>query len=100
VVTEAWSPNASAVNVPFFEPERRAKVEAIYAVADKFPVHQMLGMHDLHRGVHVHGRAGQVIIFANPNYIRVLELLIKQGIGVSAVAIVGGPVLCCGRKTR
>jgi hypothetical protein len=49
-------------------------------------------MHNLNRGIHVHGGAGEVVIVANTNDIRILELFVEQRIRVSAVAVVGGPV--------
>ena len=55
-------------------------------------------MHQLHGGVHVHRGAGEVVVLANPNDIGILELLVKQRIGVSAVAVVGGPILCHGGR--
>ena len=98
VIADAGRPDAPAVDVPAFEPERRAEVQPVHAVADQFPVHQVLGMHDLHRRVHVHGGAGEVVVFADADDIRVLELLVEQRIRVGAVAVVGGPVL--GRSGR
>ena len=78
---------------PRFESEGRAKVQAIHAVAGEFPVHQVLGVHQLHSGVHMHRRAGEVVIVADADDVGVLELLVEQGIGVGSVAVVGGPVL-------
>ncbi len=74
-----------------FKPERRAEVELIHAVAGKFPVHQVLGMHELHGGIHVHRGAGEVVVLADADGVGVFELLVEQGIGVGAIAVVGGP---------
>ena len=51
-------------------------------------------MHQLNGGVHVHGGAGEVIVLADADDVGVLELLVEQGVGVSAVAVVGGPIGC------
>ncbi len=42
---------------------------------------------------HEHGGAGEVIVVTHADDVRVLEHLLKQRIGASAVAIVSGPVL-------
>ena len=57
-------------------------------------------MHQLHGGVHVHRGAGEVVVLADANDIGILELLVEQGIGVSAVAVVGGPMFCRVREAR
>ena len=100
VIADAGRPDAPAVDVPAFQAKGRAEVEPVDAVAGQFPVHQVLGMHDLHRRVHVHGGAGEVIVVADADDVGVLELLVEQRIRVGAVAVVGGPVLHDGRRTR
>ena len=98
VIADAGRPDTLAVDVPSFEPERRAQVQPIHAVAGEFPVHQILGMHDLNGRVHVHGGAGEVVVLAHTNNIGILELLVEQRIGVGTIAVVGGPMP--GRRGR
>jgi hypothetical protein len=86
------------MDVAVFQAEGRAEVEPVHAVAGEFPVHQVLGMHQLHGGVHVHGGAGEVVRVADADDVGVLELLVEQRVGVSAVAIVGGQCLATSRR--
>ena len=92
VIPDARCPDASAVDVSAFHAVVPSKVVFIHAVAGQFPVHQVLGMHEDDCRVHVHRRAGNVIIVADTNGVGVFEFLIKQRVGISAVPVVGGPV--------
>ena len=70
------------------------EVEAVEAVADVLPVHQILGMQDDQAGHGVHRGAGQIVVIAHPKDVRVGELIIEQGVREGAVAVVGSPGLC------
>ena len=49
-------------------------------------------MHDDYGRIHMHCGAGQIIIVANADGIRILKFLIEQRIGIRAIAVVGGPM--------
>jgi hypothetical protein len=105
VVADAWRPNAPAVYGPAFKAEGGAEVEAIHAIAGKFPVHKVLRVQDDKSGIHVHGGAGEIVIRTDANDVGILEFLIEQGIGIGAIAVVGGPTPrrgsgSCGRVWR
>ena len=99
MIADARCPNALAVNVPTFESKRRSKVQSIHAVARELPVHQILGMHQLHGRVHVHRGAGQVVVAADADDIRILELFVEQRIRIGAVAVVRSPRRVCALRS-
>src|SRR4029077_14883838 len=74
VIANARRPDTSPVNVTTLEPERGTEVQPLHAVADQVPVHQVSRMHDLERRVHVHGCAGEVVIFVDPDNIGIFKL--------------------------
>jgi hypothetical protein len=80
VVPDAWSPNTAAINISTFQAEGGTKVKTLHAIAGQFPVHEVFGVHYYECGVHVHRGAGEVVVFAYPDDIGILELLVKQGI--------------------
>lgn len=93
VITDARRPDALAVDAPaVFQAKGRTEIEPVHAVAHQFPIDQILGLHQLNRGVHVHGGAGEIKCVADTDDVRVLELFIEQRIRICAVAVVGGPV--------
>ena len=92
VKADARSPDSPTVNVPAFQAIGWSQIEFVGAIAREFPIHQVLGMQDLDRRIHVHGGAGQIIVLADADDIRVFKFPVKQRIGVRAVAVVGSPV--------
>ncbi len=92
VITQARGPDAAAVNVAAFQPVGRSKVEPIRAVPNQLPIHEILGMHELNRGVHVHRGTGKVIIVADTDHVGVFEFLVEKRIRVRSVSIVGRPM--------
>ena len=101
VIANARCPDATAIDATaIFQTVGRAQVKPVRAVADEFPVHQVFRVHQLHGGIHVHGGAGEVVVLTDTDHVRVLELLVKQWIGVGAIAIVGGPMMGRDRRGR
>ena len=94
VVTDARRPDAPPIDAPALQSVRRPKVKLVCTVAGEFPVHQVFGVHQNYGGVHVHRRAGEIIILAHTDHIGVFELLIEQWVGIGPVAVIGGPVSC------
>src|SRR5665213_249955 len=78
VITDTWSPDAFAINVPAFKTISRTKIEFARAIAGQFPVHQILGVQNFDRRHHVHGGPGEVIVITDTNWIRVFKLSIEQ----------------------
>ena len=97
VIADARRPDAPAVDVSAFQAIGGAEVEPVDAVAGQFPVHQVPGVQDHQARVHVHRGAGEVIVLADANDVRVFKLLVEERIGVRAVAVVGGPGFGCGQ---
>ena len=91
MVADAGRPDALAVDRSAFEAEPGSEVQTIDAVAGQLPVHQVPGVHHDQSRVHVHRRAGQVVVLADADDVGVLELFVEQRIGIRPVAIVGCP---------
>ena len=95
VMPYAWSPYALAVDfLAVLEREGIViEIEAVEAVRYVFPVYEILRMqYDKSRHT-VHRSAGKVIVFSDPDYIRIGELVIEKRIGVGSVAVVRAPRL-------
>ena len=41
----------------------------------------------------MHGRAGEIVVIPHTDHVRVGELVIKERVGIGAIAIVGTPAL-------
>ena len=92
VVAEARGPDAPAIDVlAALQPEVRAEVEAIEGIADELPVHQIAGMQDRQARHGVHGGPGEVIVGTDADHVGIGELVVKQGIRIGPVAVVGRP---------
>ena len=92
-VTDARCPDALTVNF-LMVLQREAvlgEVEAVEAVGDVFPVHQVLRVEDDQSRHRVHRRAGEVVVVAHAEDVRVGELVVEQGIGKRAVTVVSRP---------
>ena len=99
-IADAGCPDALAVDLATARLRRAAEregrvgeVEAVEAVADVLPVHQVLGVQDDQAGHGVHRRACQVVVVAHAENVGVGELVVEQRVGERAVAVVGRPRL-------
>ena len=66
-----------------------SEVEAIEAIADVLPVHKVLRVEDDQAGNGMHRGAGQIVVVAYTQDVWVAELVVEQGVGKRAVAVVG-----------
>ena len=92
-IADAGCPDALAVGFLLMTQREDivSKVEAVETIGDVFPIHQIAGMQD-HQSWHgMHRCAGKIIVVTHPQDIGVGELVVEQGIGKGAVAVVGRP---------
>ena len=62
VVSDGAGPGASAIGaLAVVQGELVQCIQNVVAVIDQFPVHQILGLHDGHAGVEMHGGAAHVV---------------------------------------
>ena len=91
VVAYARSPYALSVSLlAVFEAELVAKSEEVlHRVAAEAPVDEVLGVKHHHSWQAVHRCTGEVVVLSHPYHVGVGELVVKQRVGVSAIAVVG-----------
>ena len=75
------------------------EVEAVEAIGDVLPIHQVFRMENNQARHSVHGGAGQIVVVTYTENIWVGELIVEQRIGIGAVAVVGRPRLGRSRQT-
>ena len=92
VIADAGCPDAATIDIPSFKAIGLAKIKFVRAIADEIPVHQIRGMHDLNRRVHMHRGAREVKVMADADHIWVFKLLVEQRVRVGTIAIVSGPM--------
>ena len=94
-VADAGSPDALSVDflVVLQREAVLGEVEAVETVGDVFPVHQVLRVEDDQPRHGVHGGAGEVVVVAHAEDVRVGELVVEQGVGKRTVTIVSRPRL-------
>ena len=92
-IADAGCPNTLTVDflVVFQRETVFLEVEAVEAIGDILPVHQVLGVEDDETGDSMHGCTCQVVVVAYTQDVGIAELVIKQGIGECSVSIIGSP---------
>ena len=69
------------------------EIEAVKAIADILPVHQVLGMEDNESRYGMHRSTGQIVVITHAQDIWVRELVVEERICKGSVTIVSGPRL-------
>ena len=90
VVSDARSPDAIAVA---WCVEHLAGLKFLHGISDDFPVYQIPGVEYGQSGDALEGTGSEVIVVAHHTHVGVAVIRIDDGVGVSAVAIVGRPHL-------
>ena len=92
-IADARCPHALTVNL-LVVLQREAvvgEVEAVEAIGDVLPVHEVLRVQDDQPGHGVHRRTGQIVVVAHAQDVGVGELVVEQRVGKRSVAVVGSP---------
>ncbi len=98
MIANARCPDALSVCLfMVFEAELVAHVESRQAITGELPVHQVARVQHHKPRQTVHGGACKVIVVAHTYDVRVGKLVIKQGIGIGPVTVIGSPRLRAGR---
>ena len=95
-IADARSPDALTVDLAVVLKREGivGEVKAVEAVAHVLPVDKVLAVEDDQPGHGVHRRACEVVVIAHADDVGIGELVVEQGVGEGAVAVVGGPGLC------
>ena len=98
MITDTRCPYTLSVSLlTVFEAKLVAKSkEILHCVAAEAPVDEVLRMKYDYTRQTVHSGAGKIIVLSHPDNIGVTEFIVEQGIGVSAIPVVGSPRLCRG----
>ena len=90
-IADARCPDAAAVYLlAVFQREGIVgEIEAVKAVGNILPVHQVARVQDDQPRNAVHGGAGQIVVVAHAQDVRVGKLVVEQRVGKCAVAVVG-----------
>ena len=70
------------------------KVETVEAIGDILPVHEILRVKDHETWYGVHRGAGEIVIIADTQDVRVGKLVVEERVGKRAIAVISCPRLC------
>ena len=92
-ITDGWCPDTLTVDllVVLQRESIVVEVETIKSIADVLPVDEVFGMEDDKSWHGVHCCAGEIVVVAHTEDVRIGELVVEQRVGVRAIAIVSLP---------
>ena len=71
-----------------------SEVETVEAIGDILPVHEILRVKDHETWYGVHRGAGEIVIIADTQDVRVGKLVVEERVGKRAIAVISCPRLC------
>lgn len=94
VVADAGSPDTLSIRLfSVLQTEFVTHLEAVETIAQETPVYQILGVEHYDAWRAMHGGAGQVEVITHSDEVGVRKLVVEEGVGKGAVAVVSCPGL-------
>ena len=95
-IADGWCPDTLAVDLLVILQREGliVEVEAVEAIRDVLPVHEIPGVEYDEARHRVHRRTSEIVVVAHTEDVGVGELVVKERIGISAITIVSRPRLC------